>query len=106
MGAGAIAQKIRAPQNYLSKLLQAQASRGILTSQRGLHGGFQFKKSPKKITLYDIVEPIDNVTIWSGCALGLKKCSDVHPCAVHDKWKQVKSVYMDFLRNTTIQDLV
>jgi Rrf2 family transcriptional regulator, iron-sulfur cluster assembly transcription factor len=105
-GAGSIAKKIKAPRNYLSKLLQSLAMRGFLASQRGLHGGFQLKKNPKTIKLYDIVEPIDNVSLWSGCALGMKKCSDTNPCAVHYRWKVVKDTYLDFLRNTTIADLV
>ena len=105
-GAGSLAKKIKAPQNYFSKLLQSLAARGFLSSKRGLYGGFQLKKNPKNIKLYEIVEPIDNVTLWSGCALGLKKCSDSNPCAVHHRWKVIKEAYLDFLKDTTIADLI
>jgi Rrf2 family transcriptional regulator, iron-sulfur cluster assembly transcription factor len=105
-GAESLARKIRAPRNYLGKLLQSLATRGFLDSQRGLHGGFQLKKNPGNIKLYEIVEPIDNATLWSGCALGLKKCSDANPCAVHHRWKVIKEAYLDFLKNTTIADLI
>lgn len=105
-GAGSLAKKIKAPRNYLSKLLQSLATRGFLSSKRGLNGGFQLNKNPNNIKLYEIVEPIDNVTLWSGCALGLKKCSDTNPCAVHDRWKVIKEAYIDFLQNTTIADLI
>lgn len=105
-GAVHIAKTIKAPRNYLGKLLKSLAQRGLLTSQKGLNGGFQLNKKPEKIKLYDIVEPIDNVSLWQGCALGMKKCEDKNPCAVHHKWKHVKSKYMDFLENTTIADLI
>ena len=105
-GAKSIAKKIKAPQNYLGKMLQSLSYRKIVVSKKGLGGGFRLSKDPKKISLYDVVEPIDNVSLWSECALGLKKCSDTAPCAVHQSWKNVREVYYDFLKNTSIADLV
>ncbi len=105
-GARSIAQTINAPQNYLGKVLQGLCAHGIVISQRGMGGGFRLARSPKEITLYDVVEPIDNVTLWSGCALGMKKCSDTAPCMVHDGWKQVRNVYYKFLKTTSIADLM
>lgn len=106
LGAGAIAQRIKAPQNYLGKMLQNFAGIGLVVSQKGLGGGFRLARDPEKITPFDVVEPIENVSIWSGCALGLKKCSDVNPCAVHSQWKTVKEQYLSFLKKTTIASLV
>jgi len=104
-GSVSIAKKIKAPQNYLGKLLQNMSARGLVVSQKGLGGGFRLCKDPDKIMLYDIVEPIDNVGIWKECVLGLKKCSDSSPCAAHDHWKGVREVYYKFLRETSIADL-
>lgn len=104
-GAKLIAQKISAPPNYLGKMLQTLANRKIVTSQKGSGGGFKLNKDPKKITLYDLVEPIEHVKLWSNCGLGLKKCSDKAPCAIHFKWKKVRNAYYQFLETTTIADL-
>lgn len=106
LGVGAIAGRIKAPQNYLGKMLQAFVSTGLVVSQKGLGGGFRLGKDAKTITLFDVVEPIENVSVWSECALGLKKCSDKAPCAVHDQWKNVKDEYLGFLKRTTIASLV
>lgn len=106
LGVGAIAQQIKVPQNYLGKMLQSFVVAGLVVSQKGLGGGFRLAKDPKEISLFDVVEPIENVDVWSGCALGLKKCSDKNPCAVHFKWKSVKEQYLNFLKKTTIASLV
>lgn len=106
LGAGIIAQRIKAPQNYLGKMLQNFAVMGLVVSQKGLGGGFRLARDPEKITLFDIVEPIENISVWTGCALGMKKCSDTNPCAVHHQWKPVKEQYLNFLKETTIADLV
>jgi Rrf2 family protein len=54
-GAASLAERIRAPQNYLGKLLQVLARAGVLQSQKGLGGGFQLARPPESISLYDIV---------------------------------------------------
>ena len=106
LGVGVIAARIKAPQNYLGKMLQGLASTGLVVSQKGLGGGFRLGKSAQDITLFDVVEPVEQVNVWSGCALGLKKCLDTSPCAVHYQWKKVKEQYLKFLKDTTILSLV
>jgi Rrf2 family protein len=105
-GAARIAREIGAPQNYLGKLLQSLARDGIVESQKGLGGGFRLARSPKKITLLDIIEPLEHVSRWSGCILGRSECSDANPCAVHNRWKSVRDAYLQMLRRTTIGELV
>lgn len=106
LGVGVIAARIHAPQNYLGKMLQWLVSTGLIISQKGLGGGFRLGKDPSEITLFDVVEPIENVSVWSECAMGLKKCSDKTPCAVHYQWKIVKDQYLSFLKKTTIASLI
>jgi len=104
-GAVSIAKKIKAPENYLGKMLQSFAENGLVISKKGFGGGFRLARDPKKIRLYDIVQPIDNIKLWSECALGLKQCLDTSPCAVHFGWKKVRETYYEFLKNTSIADL-
>ena len=104
-GAAAIAAEIGAPQNYLGKLLKQLAAQGILESQKGYGGGFKLRKDADKITLYDIVEPIEHVSRWNGCFLGRKRCSDHTPCAVHKSWTHVRDKYLGFLKGTSLKDI-
>jgi Rrf2 family protein len=104
-GAASIAQRIDAPQNYLGKMLQKLSREGLVVSQKGMGGGFRLNKNPKKISLFDIVDPIENVSRWDGCFLGQKKCSKSAPCLVHCEWQGVRESYLKFLKLTTIADL-
>jgi Rrf2 family protein len=105
-GAARIAQEIAAPQNYLGKLLKALAEQGLVESQKGLGGGFRLAHDPKRISLLDVVEPIEHVSRWSGCILGRPECSDRDPCAIHDRWKAVRDDYLRMLQRTTLAELV
>src|SRR5262245_13592381 len=99
-GASAIAQDIGAPQNYLGKLLRNLADQGLVESQKGLGGGFRLARDAQLITLLDVVEPIEHISRWAGCILGLSACSDAAPCAMHERWKAVRNAYVQMLRQT------
>jgi len=105
MGAAAIARKIGAPRNYLGKLLQNLAGEGLVVSQKGFAGGFRLARPAAKISLYDVIEPIDHVSRWNGCFLGRHRCSDKSPCPVHERWRRVREEYLSFLRETSVADV-
>lgn len=104
-GAADIARQISAPRNYLGKLLKRLAEAGLLESQKGKGGGFRLARDPHTITLYDVIEPIEHVSRWQACFLGRAECSDLAPCAVHQRWGRVRDQYLEFLRETTLADL-
>jgi Rrf2 family protein len=104
-GAVNVARAIRAPQNYLGKLLQTLAREGLVQSQKGLGGGFRLARDPRSISLFDVVEPIEQISRWSGCILGHPQCADDVPCAIHDRWKGVRNASLRLLQRTTIADL-
>lgn len=104
-GAAHVAKEIGAPQNYLAKLLQILAREGIVESQKGLGGGFRLARDPRKISLLEVVEPIEHVSRWAGCILGHAECNDNAPCAIHDRWKTVRNAYLRLLKGTTIAEL-
>jgi Rrf2 family protein len=105
-GASSIAHDIDAPQNYLGKLLRNLAEQGLLESQKGLGGGFRLARNAREITLFDVVEPIEHISRWSGCILGLSACSDSAPCAMHERWKAVRNAYIQMLQQTSLAELV
>jgi len=106
VGSREVARTIGAPPNYLSKQLQILAREGLVLSQRGSGGGFRLARSPAKITLLDVLAPIDQVHRWDRCVLGLGECSDEAPCLVHDRWAPVRGAYLTLLSELTIADLV
>jgi Rrf2 family protein len=105
-GAARIAQEIGAPQNYLGKLLKALAAEGVVESQKGLGGGFRLARGAREISLFDVIEPIEHISRWSGCILGRSECSENDPCAIHDRWKAVRDAYLRMLHRTTIAELL
>lgn len=104
-GASQIAEEVGAPPNYLGKLLKQLAETGLLESQKGFGGGFRLSRPAKKITMYDVLEPIERVSRWNGCFLGRSRCSEKSPCSVHDRWSKIRGEYLSFLKETTIAEV-
>jgi Rrf2 family protein len=54
-----IAKEYGIPLEYLLKLLQQLVRANVLRSKRGPRGGFSLAKTPKKISLLEIIEAVD-----------------------------------------------
>ncbi|MBD3334686.1 MAG: Rrf2 family transcriptional regulator [Candidatus Eisenbacteria bacterium] len=99
-----LAEELQLPQNYLAKILNQLAHRGLLRSFRGARGGFQLARPPDQIRLIDIVEGFEDLPRSSACLLGLPECSDDADCSIHQRWKPVITSYRRFLEQTTLDD--
>lgn len=104
-GAAAIARAIKAPENYLGKVLQQFAVTGILKAARGLHGGLRLGVPATEITLLRIVEVVERLDRQPKCFMGQLCCGPL-PCDNHARWVQLHQDYVNFLGSLTIADLV
>jgi len=102
---GEIASALNVPQNYLSKTLHVLARSGVLVSARGPRGGFQLAGPAERLTLDRIISPFDTVR-GRDCLLGRQRCSDLRPCAAHERWADVNRRLTAFFTDTTIADLL
>lgn len=58
-----IAKEYDIPLEYLLKILQQLVRADVLHSKRGPRGGFSLARSPKKITMLQIIEAVDGPMI-------------------------------------------
>jgi Rrf2 family protein len=54
-----VAQAYDIPERFLLKVLKPLVSAGLLTSVKGPHGGYRLARSPKDISMLDIVEAVE-----------------------------------------------
>lgn len=94
------------PTKYLSKVMRDLVHAGVLTSTRGIGGGFRLRRKPESIKLADIVRPFDDIVASRRCPFGNTKCSDEHPCSMHEQWKPVSEAYRKLLEHTSVADIV
>src|SRR5215831_16907060 len=59
VSARAIAERFEIPPELLAKILQRLAHGGLITAQRGVHGGYRLARSPDAISIADIAQAVD-----------------------------------------------
>jgi Rrf2 family nitric oxide-sensitive transcriptional repressor len=55
-----IAGELKISRNHLTKVIQALAGAGILSTHRGAHGGFRLAQPPERIRLGEIVRLLES----------------------------------------------
>ncbi len=100
-----IAKEIDAPEAFTAKILQELNKYKIITSLKGPYGGFFIEPYQLNIPLLRIVNDIDGMDVFRECGLGLKQCSESHPCPMHNQYKQIRNELLHVFETTTIGDL-
>lgn len=100
-----IAVGVDAPEAFTAKILQVLNKHRIITSLKGPYGGFYIEDYQLEQPVINIVNAIDGMSVFWECGLGLKMCSDKHPCPMHDKFKVARESLRDVFQNTTIRQL-
>lgn len=106
LGLVEIAEAIGSPQSFTAKILQQlTADNKIISSARGPNGGFYITDKAKKLPVRSILKVMGEDEMLGQCVLGLKKCSDVKPCPMHQQYKHIKEQLICLFENKTINDL-
>lgn len=66
-----IAKATKVPVAYLSKVMQQLVREGVVVSRRGIGGGFRLSRSPKKLSILEIVQAVEPIQRITTCPLGL-----------------------------------
>jgi len=106
IGIKEIATELDLPSPYLGKILQQLTKNNIIQSIKGPHGGFYLNEESKNIKLIKVVEVIDGLDFFTSCGLGLKQCSDDHPCPIHHEFKVYRDGLLNLFSSKSILDLV
>lgn len=101
-----ITKEIDSPEPFTAKILQELVKNKIIDSAKGPSGGFYItSENINLIMLKDIVFSIDGDSIYKGCGLGMKQCSETCPCPIHNQFKIIKNGIKEMLETTNLHQL-
>ncbi len=86
-----IARQQGVPAPFLTKILARLAAAGIVTTQRGVHGGIRLTRPAEQITLLQVVEAIDGPITLSRCVRAPEECARSVTCVVHPVWLKIRA---------------
>lgn len=100
-----VAEQLDVPGPYLAKVLKRFAQLGYLESAKGRGGGYRVRKRALEATVREVVSVADGNDPFTGCVLGMPKCSDHTACPLHEKWMPLRGRIELLLEGQTIADM-
>ncbi len=100
-----IAKITGVPAPYLSKLMQGLARADLVTSKRGLHGGFLLTKDAAELTIWDVVNAVEPFQRIRQCPLGIGSHSGTL-CPLHRRMDNALALVEESFRQTTVAELL
>lgn len=103
-----IAERTGLPQPYLEQILLSLKGAGIVTSKRGVGGGYVLTRPPDELTLGEIVAAVDGPIVAGdfGAPHEDGACDHEGQCALLAVWAEVGHHMADHLASYTLADMV
>lgn len=92
----------------VSKLLKQLQRAGLVTSARGLHGGYRLARAPEEITAAQILDALEGpvaLTTCASAATARRQCDIESTCRVGGTWQRVSLAIHRSLCEITLADL-
>lgn len=101
-----IATRAQVPPVYVSKVLRKLVVHGLLTSQKGHHGGFVLARPAAQIRFADVLAAAEfDVDRDVHCAFGWGNCHAASPCPLHDAYAELKRSFVAWSHTKTLADV-
>ena len=96
--------------SYLEQLFSKLRRHNLVDSVRGPGGGYSLARTPRDVSVADIIIAVDEPIDATHCG-GKENChSNEHPggsrCMTHDLWTTLNAKMIDYLSSVSLQDLV
>ena len=98
-----IAEKQQIPSSFLAKIISQLSIAGIIHTSRGAHGGVSLAKSPKEITVLDVVEAIDGPVTLNECTQNPDICIFSKDCPMRTIWCEAREELVNKLEGITFE---
>ncbi|MEO0580080.1 MAG: SUF system Fe-S cluster assembly regulator, partial [Pseudomonadota bacterium] len=102
----ALAETTGLPLPTVRKLLKALASAGLVTSERGVAGGYRLSRSAGTISAADILTALEGPLHLTECSAATHDCQLEATCTVGSAWQRINGHIRSALEAVTLEDLV
>lgn len=106
-----LARDERIPKKFLELILLALKNNGILQSRKGKGGGYYLGRSPREISLGNVVRILDGPLAPVSCVsetayASCKECIDERTCGIRLVMKDVRDAIANILDGTSLADML
>jgi FeS assembly SUF system regulator len=103
--ATALAEQTHIAAPTVSKLLKQLQRAGLVTSTRGLHGGYQLSRPAAQISAAAILDALEGPMALTDCAAGHGNCEIEESCRVSRVWQRLNLAMRRALYDVSLAQL-
>ena len=107
MSARSLSEVANIPLPTVSKLLKVLAHAKLVTSTRGITGGYKLAGSPADISVADILEAVEGPVALTDCVTGQDgECAVQSMCWMKGRWDAVNQAVSSALGDVSLLDMM
>ena len=106
VSASILAQETRLPEPTVAKVLKLLSASNIVTSIRGVKGGYKLSAGIDQISIKDVITALDGPIALTACVEDSGEgCEFAPTCAMHGRWNRVNKAIKEALEAVSIYDM-
>lgn len=103
--ANELADRCHVPAPTVSKVLKLLSDAKLVTSVRGVQGGYYLARLAQEISIADILLAIDGDMALTDCSLTDSTCSLLKHCELRSNWRYINDQVSQLLSTISILDM-
>lgn len=103
VSASVLESKISVSGKYLEQIMRMLSKRNIVSASRGANGGYYLTRSPKEISVGEIVRALEDDMEIIECVKGDAKCKC---CPTSGVWKKLYEGINDILDDMNLEQMI
>lgn len=109
VGAPQLSSDLSVPLRFTSKILRKLMLAGVVSSTRGVNGGFSLKKTANELSLRRVIEAVDGAIAIRHCLAQRHNCSfqpEKSKCRFHRVFEELNGIITSRLELLSVADMV
>lgn len=94
------------PEQYLEQLLGNLRRGGLVSTVRGVQGGYQLARPPREISVGDIIDATEGPLSLSDCLSDADACQKSSQCPARRVWESLSNSINQLLQGISLEDML
>ncbi|MFW5450130.1 MAG: SUF system Fe-S cluster assembly regulator [Methylophagaceae bacterium] len=101
-----LSDAVQVPLPTVRKVLKALSHADLLKSERGAQGGYNLTRSPKSISVAEIITAIEGPIALTECVSEQSQCEQESHCDVQTNWTRINNAVSNALDEVKLSDML
>ena len=104
--AHSLSDAVQMPLPTVRKVLKSLSQADLLKSERGAQGGYKLTRSPKSISVAEIITAIEGPIALTECVSDESHCEQESHCSVQTNWTRINNAVFHALDEVKLSDML